>query len=326
MSRIGGNKNFGFGKQVSFAVTNALKDKYGEGKYRTREAHHFRFGKFADHLREEHGIRDMCMVTADHIKGYGKELAIQVATKEMSVSYAHNLLSSVNTVMQVLRKDRELKVSPSKVIGKLRSYVRTTPPAGMDKDKVRMATETMRSNGDLREASVIELTREFGMRLKEACLFNPKEALKEALKETVQQNAESMSLNVTEGTKGGRGKDVDRFIPVTKEGIAVLQRAVKAQEHSRNLIFPKNSLKQFMNRVEYRWGKVRDEYDLKKIHDLRAAYACDRYKQATGVDAPCIAGSRQVSKDLDKEVRMELTKELGHYRFQIVSAYIGGRK
>jgi hypothetical protein len=106
----------------------------------------------------------------------------------------------------------------------------------------------------------------------------------------------------------------------------VLERAVKAQEDVRNLITPGLSLKQFLNRVEYSWGKVRGEFGLKKIHDLRSAYVCDRYKQETGYNAPCIAGCRLASKEDDLRAREIITWEVGHSRYEIIAAYAGGRK
>ncbi len=39
MGKIGGTRNFGYGKQMAWAGKNALHDRYGEGHYGTQAAH-----------------------------------------------------------------------------------------------------------------------------------------------------------------------------------------------------------------------------------------------------------------------------------------------
>ena len=62
---------------------------------------------------------------------------------------------------------------------------------------------------------------------------------------------------------------------------------------------------------------------MRGFHELRAAYACERYQQLTGAAAPVVAGGRQVSKEEDTAARWVLTQELGHGRIDVVSSYIG---
>lgn len=66
---------------------------------------------------------------------------------------------------------------------------------------------------------------------------------------------------------------------------------------------------------------------MKGFHELRAAYACERYEQLTGFPAP-INGGRVHREDLelDQHARQQLSHELGHSRIDVVSAYIGGRR
>ncbi|WGZ93048.1 MAG: hypothetical protein QJT81_14615 [Candidatus Thiothrix putei] len=85
----------------------------------------------------------------------------------MAVSYAQNLLSSVNTTLACLRGDE----SPSGMVGE-RSHVRTVAPDGLDRTEVRNASENMRHAGLERAAAVTELAREFGLREREAILGN----------------------------------------------------------------------------------------------------------------------------------------------------------
>ena len=59
------------------------------------------------------------------------------------------------------------------------------------------------------------------------------------------------------------------------------------------------------------------------FHDMRAAYACERYQAITGYPAPVITGKRQADKALDKKARTILAQELAHNRTDVVAAYIG---
>ena len=71
---------------------------------------------------------------------------------------------------------------------------------------------------------------------------------------------------------------------------------------------------------------MRDDHGLKKIHDLRAAYACERYWQLTGSVAPVIAGRLFVDRSTDRAARQTIAQELGHARIDVVAAYIGGAR
>ncbi|MNE77222.1 hypothetical protein D3C80_1735210 [compost metagenome] len=72
--------------------------------------------------------------------------------------------------------------------------------------------------------------------------------------------------------------------------------------------------------------EILGKYNLKGFHELRAAYACERYKQITHQPAPINGGNcYQLDQDLDQKARARISYELGHGRIDVVSAYIGGR-
>ena len=58
MSKVGGNRNFGYGKQMAWAGKQALKDRYGNGHYGTTASHAERWGQFVAWCRDEPDIRD----------------------------------------------------------------------------------------------------------------------------------------------------------------------------------------------------------------------------------------------------------------------------
>lgn len=86
----------------------------------------------------------------------------------MEVSYAQNLISTLNTVMRAVRRDQTIWLSPADAVGK-RSYIRTTLPLATW-DKVLDAVRLAEAMGNYRGAALVLLWRAFGMRFREAAL------------------------------------------------------------------------------------------------------------------------------------------------------------
>ena len=317
MNKVGGHRNFGYGKKMAWAGKQALRDRYGNGHYGTAGSHAERWRQFVVWCRDERDIRDAKSVDRTTIVEYGQDLAEKVAAGQLSVSYAHNLLSTVNVVMESMRGDREVHVAPASILGQ-RSRTRTDSPAGLDRKAVRQCADRLRQNGHERIGALVEVARALGLRLREASMLDARAALGQARKYG--------AVNITAGTKGGRGHRVDRRVPVSKSDIACLQRAASAQGKGRNLIPPDLNWKQWNTRVHHVWASVRDDYGLKTIHDLRAAYACERYEQLTGSAAPVIAGKRTAHRAIDRQARQTIAQELGHSRIDVVSSYVGGAR
>ena len=103
----------------------------------------------------------------------------------------------------------------------------------------------------------------------------------------------------------------------------VLERAVRLQGDNRNLIPEGKSYAQWRDHAYHAWSQVAQDHELKGFHDLRAAYACDRYERLTGSSAPVISGERLVDKEIDLSAREAVSSELGHGRVDVVSAYVG---
>ena len=66
MGNVGGNRNFGFGKQMAWAGAQALRDSYGDGHYATVAAHSERWGQFAHWAKTMEGIRDALIEIEHH--------------------------------------------------------------------------------------------------------------------------------------------------------------------------------------------------------------------------------------------------------------------
>lgn len=310
-----GGRNFGWGKQMDYAGKNALRSAHGGGHHGTVAAHSQRWGQFASWCKDQ-GIRDVRQIDQPLVDRYANELSSKVVGNEMKAAYAQNLLSSVNVTLSAMREDSAIKVQPS-VVG-ARSTVRTDAPGGIDRAVVGRAADALRTAGHERAASVIELARDLGLRQKEAALLDARGALEQALR--------TGKCNITEGTKGGRGHEKDRWVPVSEQALATLEHATAVQGADRNLIPEGMSWGQFSSHVKAVGLPELRKEGLGTIHDQRAAYACARYKEITGQDAPVVAGRRLVGKKSDREAREIITQELGHGRVDVVAEYVGSSR
>lgn len=312
-----GKNNYGLqtrdmAKAGVFAANAAARD--GSLSYASAATIGERWGQFADWARAEEGIKWMEDVDRETVVAYGQELAERVAAGEMAASTAQNYLSAVNTVMGLATKGQWESVSPTKDCGiDQRSSIRESAPGALDREAYSRALDAVRSELGDRAAAVVDLAREFGLRSKEASLIDARAAYAEALSRGV--------ISVSEGTKGGRHRE----IPITSEKqLVALFNASQAQGSDRSMIPADQTWK------SWREGTLRDAREIVQqhtgggLHDLRSAYACERYEQLTGHAAP-VAGGELADRQADREAREQIALELGHGRVDVVSEYVGGR-
>jgi len=316
-------RNFGYGRQLSYAGPQALKDMFGGGHYGTVKAHCDRWQAFVKWCRSEQGpgINDARQIDRKVLANYAAYLREVVECGDLAVSTAQNRLSSVNRTLAALRGDQCVKLpSPSKALGMQRTGIRHSVPQGQDRDQVDEMVNTLCRNNQQRAAAIVLLARATGMRLREAILADLPRLSREA--------NDLGKINIQEGTKGGRaGASAPRWIAVDdhiRDALGFASQASPAG--SRNLIAPNES---YLNLLQESIRSARDilhAHNLKGFHELRAAYACERYEQITLHPAPINSGQCcQVDRNLDREARWQISCELGHGRIDVVAAYIGGR-
>ncbi|MDH3266185.1 MAG: integrase domain-containing protein [Gammaproteobacteria bacterium] len=315
MHKVGGRRNFGWGKQIEWAGKQALRAAFGGGHYGTVASHSARWRKFCEWTRDR-GIRDVRQISRVELAQFADHLSRQTESG-VSLGYAKNQLTSVNVVMESLRGDRVLWVKPSDFLGN-RSTVRVAAPSGLDRVLVKSATDKLISGGKGRVAAIALLCRELGLRRREASLLD----LRLAKHQAVQLGR----LNVTAGTKGGRGRSVDRWVPASEYAKNAIQLATKAADAGSKLIPTDSSLAQWLTKVSKEWSNVAVPLGLESLRDLRAAYACDRYMQLTDTQAPAVAGERVAEKAVDQAARSVLSRELGHNRVDVLTAYVGSSR
>ncbi|HCU0649209.1 TPA: integrase domain-containing protein [Pseudomonas aeruginosa] len=311
-------RNFGYGRQLSYAGPQALKDMFGGGHYGTVRAHCDRWQAFVKWCRSEQGpgINDARLIDREVLADYAAYLRDMVRRGDLAVSTAQNRLSSVNRTMAALRGDQYVKLpSPSKALGMQRTGVRHSVPQGQDREQVKQIVDALCDQQQLRAAAIVLLARATGMRLREAVLADLPRLSREA--------KELGRINIQDGTKGGRaGATAPRWISVDNHVRGALEFARQVSPAgSRNLIAPHES---YLNLLQESIRPARDimhAHNLKGFHELRAAYACERYEQITQHPAPISSGQCcQVDRHLDREARRQISYELGHGRIDVIAA------
>ncbi|WP_458736881.1 integrase domain-containing protein [Pseudomonas chlororaphis] len=315
-------RNFGYGRQLSYAGPQALKDLFGGGHYGTVKAHGDRWQAFVRWCRSEDGpgFNDARQIDRQTLLDYAAHLRHLVERSDLAIATAQNRLSSVNRTMAALRGDQYVKVpSPSKALGTQRITVRTTNPQGQDHEHVMRIVEALREQHP-RAAAIAQLARATGMRLREAILAD--------LPRLKREDEHYDKINIQDGTKGGRGgATAPRWITVDDHIREALRYAEQVSpDGSRNLLAPNESYLDFQREIVRPARDILHTHNLKGFHELRAAYACERYEQITHHLAPINGGRcRRLDPRLDREARLQISYELGHGRIDVVSAYIGGR-
>jgi integrase len=316
-------RNFGYGRQLSYAGPQALNDLFAGGHFATVKAHSDRWQAFVRWCRsvDGPGYSDARQIDQRTLQDYAAYLRQQIQQGEICIATAQNRLSSVNRTLAALRGDQDVRIaSPSQALRQQRSNVRTRAPDGQDHQQVRQVFEALSEQQHERVAAIVLLARTTGMRLREAILADlPR----------LQLQAEHFGcINIQDGTKGGRsGASAPRWVDANEEVKAALQLARHASPpRSRNLLARDESYSVFLQQTVLPAREMLHEHGLKGFHELRAAYACERYEQLTGHAAPVNGGHcYRIDRDLDQQARQQISVELGHNRIDVISAYIGGR-
>jgi len=155
----------------------------------------------------------------------------------------------------------------------------------------------------------LELQQAFGLRREESIKFIPSYA----------DQGDRLALKPS-WTKGGKTRSIPIRTDAQRE---VLDRAHKLA--GKGSLVP--SSRNYRQQVRiYEGHTIRA--GLSKMHGLRHAYAQQRYEELTGWKSPAAGGPLSKSlthgqRDQDREVRLVISRELGHEREQVTSVYLG---
>ena len=319
MKKIGGKRNYGYGRTLKFAIRNLFRDKFGDGNHSTRRSHVARLGRFEAFLKES-GVKDLRQISVEDLENYASLIGEECELGELSVSYGNNLISSGNVLVELLTNGTARTVSPSEFAGR-RSYVRTTAPSGFDESEYRTAIEGLIGAGEIRLALMVGICRLAGARFREASLL--------PLRPARQSANDSREIVISMGTKGGCGRKFPRRIEVPELLVNLLNSPETNREWA--TVIPENmNYIQWYSLAHREWRRYSAMFGLSsKFHDFRAAYACERFERLTGLPAPCLNrpaptfGDELVSDQLsDQEARIVIAKNLGHGRVDVLNSYI----
>ena len=315
------DRNYGYGKQLNYAGRNALITTM-KGQHHTIAAHSDRWKLFCEWAKTQ-AVKDARQVSSHTLKDYAEYLRARLngQGKPIAVSTAQNRLSTCNTVLKALRGNNDIAINPAEALDGKRCHIRTEPPE-LSRDKLSAVQQELCDQGHNRIAALLGLCRELGLRSREAALLDCKKALIQA--------RENGMIDIERGTKGGRGKStvtspsrVERLVPVSDTAMKALETAATLQSHKDNLVPEHQRLPDFLSAVRHYSGAVLKKHGLNNRHDLRAAYACERYQQLTHHIAPVIAGKQECLKSADKKARENIARVLGHHRTDVVASYLG---
>jgi integrase len=297
-------------------LTRALDARFGEGHYDTKDKYCDRIQVFCDFL-DEYDINDLRQVSHGLVKYYAQRLERRIERDEIAISTATGYLSAVNVALAGIQRSDRCVVSPEAFFGS-RSSVRTSLGVTLNPGPVLEAAAVLQEQGHDKCAITISANRFLGVRLEEAMLADYRCWYYEARR--------YRAVNVIEGTKGGRGKTVDRWVSVGKREIEILARAAALQGSARNLVPGHLSLDGYESLLRRQYEKVRYRFALTTFHELRAAFACEVYQILTRSPAPAIAGRRVANKEADRWARAVISYLLGHKREKVCAAYVGSAK
>lgn len=316
-------RNFGLGSRdmgrAGQMALNAAAQR-GAVSFFTAATNGERWGQFATWARES-GINKMEKITPEAVRCFGLGLSERIHNGEMAPSTAQNLISAVNSVMELATNTNRgwSSVSPTK-------DCRIPARSGIaSESKAINPTEHARLTGAVTEriATLMALQRNLGLRFEESAKLNAVRALVEA-----HNNGQ---VHIKAGTKGGRA----RRVPASPAAIAALEQASRIQAGDRSMI------PQTQNYAQFQSGAYRELIQAGGggFHGERHDFAQARYRELTGAPAPVAAGWPRkerfqclaeylsipiaMAKEIDQEARARIAQELGHNRIEITDAYLG---
>lgn len=307
-------RNYGFGKNISFATAMVLRAAFGNGHYQTRDTHHQRFRHFIRYCQQEWRIKDIRDVQQSTLDHYVQHLKSEIDNKRFQISYAQNLLSTVNVVLKAFRGNDEISItSPSKALGR-RSHIRTRDPR-CDMGQLTEIISEAKPLGLERAAAVALLAFAFGMRFREAVLAD-----------LIRIRSESRTGEVTilEGCKGGRRCD-ERKITIQDDQKFALEYALSVKPKlSRNLLASGEKYIDFRRQEARRLRSILKGNGIRHFHELRAARLVLIYEEKAGVLPPFLGGAP--TNEQDQKGRKYVAIAAGHGAQRTGVSYVGGKE
>ncbi|MPW37313.1 integrase domain-containing protein [Vibrio sp. B1Z05] len=318
--------NFGLrSRQIDKALINASLEQVGGLKNNTHLARLPACREFALFLKQHTAVKRLNHIDKSHVQMFGEYLRERFeAQQDLTSSTARDYLSHINVCLKQARGDEKLKVLATKELDyPPKSGIATQDGAISDDVHHQIVTK-----GSVPVSVMASLQRSFGLRMREAALLDCQKAFKECI--------EKGYITVKRGTKGGQAREVPSLSESQKEAL-VRGCELQSQTGHDNLVPASMSFKSFQYRSWREHKRINPNY---LSHGERKHFACQFYQSTIDALPPIkipIAHGRAhhaylanelglsvpEARALDNEVRMALSKLLGHHRITITAAYIG---
>lgn len=287
-----------------------LVSRNKEGSFATHRDRQVNLKAMATELRKDFKLSKLENLKLKHVT----HLVAKWKQEEKSISTIKNRVSQIRWVAEKMGKQNMIPHKNSELGIEDRRH-------DYNSDKAWTPTHEFKSHLSEAASLHVDLMREFGMRFREAATFRPNE------------NVHQDKIDVINGTKGGR----DREVPITNDLQRDLIERVKHyidSQRQESLIPQGMTFKKWEDSVrneQAQQGMTKD--GVGTPHGLRHAYAQERYEQITGWKPPAAfsgeerahfrASFTQDDKNTDIEARRQISEELGHGRVDVVSNYVG---
>ncbi len=284
-----------------------LCKKHRKGSHATQANRRAMLKMFASQLKEC-GYNTFRMSASD-LKGRHVNKLLELWRKQdLSTGTIKNRMSALRWWADVVGNPGAIKAANATYQIEKRVYV-------TNKNKSISLHDLDLSKIDQNIAQSLRLQDAFGLRREESMKFQPEYALDGQRIE----NAKYIRLNGS-WAKGGR----PRTIPITNEKQrAELRNAYAlAVKNGGSLIPQEKTYKTHLASFE----RVTSALGVGQTHGLRHGYAQTRYLELMGFPCPAVGGYRELTEveaTQDRDIRMQISEELGHSRINITSVYLG---
>ncbi len=295
-------------------------------------------------LRDETGLKTLKELDQSKIEQYLESLQDRLESGDLSGSATSTYISALNSIIEYVNEYRNTELEKiSAAAWELSRGHQDFQDRSVSEHAhqdflnwLHQKYESTQNENYLALAYSVELQREFGLRARESF----------ALKIAEKEIGDTLSINKYDLPKNARSREIEIRIDSQKEALKAAQTF--AREHGwKSLIAPNMSLKEWKTFAyscvqEFRQATGHSDYH---FHGERHAYAHSLYfslwegKTGYKVECPVVVGLEKQEwlsyaaektsmdveniKEIDKEIRLEVSKSLGHNRIDITRTYLG---
>lgn len=262
------------------------------------------------------GLHFISEVSADVVKAYAFELIQKVNAGEIGSHTAQNKVASINSMMEAVYyavHESQWESISAKALGlRPRSDKRLSPPDTLKRNVYESRLEALRSSSRPHEIAVFQISREFGFTCTEASFFDARASWPSV------QKWFPAGILCTVAAWDGKKWSRRRHAPVTtSEQYLAVQFAAQAQGKRKQLMDDGKSVNDWRE-IDLRAATT----IMGGFHEMRAAFACERFHAIAGYQAPC-AGGIAPDKTEDINHRKLLAKEMGLREYESLINHIG---